>query len=196
MYPMPNGVVHRAVPEHEGTLKREKPSAILGLPPIFPRQSVLREKSPMSANGQHGQTEAAHISRVDCRRDVEKKSHPKGVERDGQGHYITAAMTSLVIAWFRSPQTWNPKSPGPPPVTGAFSFIRRQVGEPGWAFSLVGLIAVAQGGLASGLSDRPIPGPDCETLSLVDLTDFQKEEARWCNHSGLRGWKCQRAAAG
>jgi hypothetical protein len=57
---------------------------------------------------------------VDCRRDVEKKSHPKGVERDGQGHYLTAAMTSLVIAWFRSPQTWNPKSPGPPPVTGAF----------------------------------------------------------------------------
>jgi hypothetical protein len=66
----------------------------------------------------------------------------------------------------------EPKSPGPPPVPGLF-LIGRQVGRRKESPSSVGAIAVAQGGLASGLSAGWPPVPDRETLSLVDLTDHR-----------------------
>ena len=67
-------------------LEKRKARRAPGLPPTFPRQSVLREKSPVSANGQRGQTEAAHISRGRLPSGCGKKSHPRGVEHDGLGH--------------------------------------------------------------------------------------------------------------
>jgi len=111
---------------------------------------------------------------VDCRRGVEKKSHSRGLERDGLGHQISGAMTSLVIVWFPPYGTQKPRRS--PPCPGLF--LNRPTSWPSgrtWLRpSLVGAIAVAQGGLASGLSAGWSPGPDRETLSIAELTDHHR----------------------
>src|SRR4029078_1555224 len=111
---------------------------------------------------------------VDCRRGVEKKSHSRGLERDGLGHQISGAMTSLVIVWFPPYGTQKPRRS--PPCPGLF--LNRPTSWPSgrtWLRpSLVGAIAVAQGGLASGLSAGWPPGPDRETLSIAELTDHHR----------------------
>jgi hypothetical protein len=99
--------------------KEKSPVAHRAFPVLSPVKASCAKKSLTTANGQRGKTEAPHISRDGLPSRCGKKSHPRGLERDGLGHQISAAMTSprhrLV------PPHMEPKKPRPP-ATGAFSY--------------------------------------------------------------------------
>jgi hypothetical protein len=67
------------------TEKEKSPAQHRAFPLSSPVTSCAK-KSLTSAKGQRGETEASHFSRGDCRRDVEKKSHRRGLEHDGWGY--------------------------------------------------------------------------------------------------------------
>jgi hypothetical protein len=100
------------------TEKEKSPVAHRAFPVLSPVKASCAKKSVTTPNGQRGKTEAPHISRGGLPSRCGKKVTSKGLERDGLGHHVIGAMTSLVIAWF--PPKWNPKAPASPRARGFF----------------------------------------------------------------------------
>ena len=100
------------------TEKEKSPVAHRAFPVLSPVKASCAKKSVTTPNGQRGKTEAPHISRGGLPSTCGKKVTSKGLERDGLGHHVSGAMTSLVIAWF--PPKWNPKAPAFPRARGFF----------------------------------------------------------------------------
>src|SRR5262249_62249141 len=89
-----------------------------GLPVPSPVKASCAKNHPRVQMASVAKLRRRTFQEVDCRRDVEKKSHPRGVEHDGLGHSIGVAMTSPRLS-LGSPVI-EPKKPRPAPRDRGF----------------------------------------------------------------------------
>src|SRR4029078_12291594 len=159
---------------HRETKKEKSPVAHRAFPVLSPVKASCAKKSVTTANGQRGKTEAPHISRGGLPSGCGKKVTFKGAGTRWPGSPDKRCddfpRHRLVPPYGTQKPRRSPPCPG--------LFLNRPTSWPSgrtWLRpSLVGAIAVAQGGLASGLSAGWPPGPDRETLSIAELTDHHR----------------------